>query len=171
MYKSKSMILILLGVARGQTALLSIIFVLVGMVVLVPAITETALGFIHATADGTCGPEGQTHPCEFTFVSKQLDTTYAARPQGNPLGKWISEPTQSGTRVTWSTAGAGGNNLIPLPGDEKGSVTYKVGDETAVLYFDNPVFGTNTCSVSGMTYTCTAGKGQIAEFTYHLRGK
>jgi hypothetical protein len=39
---------------RGQTAVLSA-FVLVGMMFLVPAITEKALGIIIAKAAGTCG--------------------------------------------------------------------------------------------------------------------
>jgi hypothetical protein len=156
---------------KGQTAILSVILVLVGMMFLVPAITEKARATVHATAEGTCGPEGQTHPCEFTFVSKHLDT-----------GTWISEPKQSGTRVTWSTTGARGGIEYPgsppgnkafyiLPGDEKGSVTYKVGEETAVLSFDNPVIGFNKCSVSGIGGSCTAGKGYNAAFTYNLRGK
>jgi hypothetical protein len=56
-------------------------------------------------------------------------------------------------------------------GDEKGSVTYKVGEETAVLSFDNPVIGFNKCSVSGIGGSCTAGRGQNAAFTYDLRGR
>jgi hypothetical protein len=35
-----------------QTAVLSAVFVLVGMMFLVPVITEKALGVIHATASG-----------------------------------------------------------------------------------------------------------------------
>jgi hypothetical protein len=52
---------------KGQTAVLSA-FVLVGMVFLVPAITEKAQASIKAVVTGTCGPEGQTHPCELTFL-------------------------------------------------------------------------------------------------------
>ncbi|MGC2575218.1 MAG: hypothetical protein WA364_27245 [Candidatus Nitrosopolaris sp.] len=63
---------------KGQTTALSAVFFLVGMVFLVPAITEKALGVIYARASGVCGPEGHTHPCEFTFVSKELKQ-----------GKWI----------------------------------------------------------------------------------
>src|SRR5215831_2716222 len=98
---------------KGQTAALSAVFVLVGMMFLVPAITEKALAIVNARATGTCGqPKGpyeHTYPCEFTLVKKSLDK-----------GKWASEPTQSGTVVTWSTTGN------PAPGDEKGSVTYKI---------------------------------------------
>ena len=154
----------------GQTAVL-LAFVLVGMMFLVPAITGKALAAIHATASGQCGPEGQTHPCEFTFLSKHLDVCYHDNPttgQRIPYtcGEWVSEPSQSGTHVTWSTKGT-------EPGPEEGSVTYKVGEETAVLSFENPVIGYNKCSVSGIAEQtpCKAGKGLYADFTYNLRGK
>jgi hypothetical protein len=140
---------------KGQTTALSAIVVFVGMVFLVPAITEKALAAITGVATGTCGPEGQTHRCQFSFVDKSLD-----------LGKWIGTPTESGTKVSWSTTG---NGVFGLPGDEKGSVTYKVGEETAVLSFDNPMIGFNKCSISGIGGSCTAGSGYNAVFTYNLR--
>ncbi len=149
---------------KGQTAVLSAIFVVVGMMFLVPVITEKALAAIHATAEGVCGltrgiATSTTGPCHFTLVGSHLD-----------FGQWTSQPTQSGTVVTWSTNG--GNPI----GDEKGSVTYKVTgpltEETAVLSFDNPVFGSNKCSISGMAGSCTGpGKGYNADFTYNLRGR
>jgi len=92
-------------------AVLSAIFVLVGIMFLVPAITEKALAIIHATATGTCGIatnlgvfNGIAHPCEFTYMNKQLKQ-----------GEWCSNPTSSGTRVQWGTAGTScsGSNLIP----------------------------------------------------------
>jgi hypothetical protein len=157
---------------KGQTTVLSAIIVLAGMMFLVPAITEKALGVIHATASGQCGPEGQTHPCKFTLVSSHLDKgIWNSLPHcgeykyGTPCG----EPTASGTLVKWSTTGSG------FAGDEKGSVTYHVGEgqqkQRAVLSFENPLSGSNTCSVSGIGGSCTAGKGIFADFTYNLRGK
>jgi hypothetical protein len=73
--------------------------------------------------------------------------------------------------VSWHTIGNAGGLEVPnqLPGDEKGSVTYKVGEETAVLYFDNPMIGYNSCSISGIGGSCTAGKGHVALFEYNLR--
>jgi hypothetical protein len=140
---------------KGQTAVLSAMLVLVGMVFLVPAITEKALGGIHATASGECGTKTQTHPCQFTLIGRHLGP-----------GTWISQPTPSGTRVTWST---GGN-----VGDEIGWVLYNVEGGTAKLYFINPLVGSNECHLyelsAGMTGTCHAGEGQNAEFTYNLRG-
>jgi hypothetical protein len=132
------------------------------MVFLVPSITKKALASITAVATGTCGPEGQTHPCQFSLVGKSLD-----------FGKWIGTPTESGTKVSWSTTGnEKAQHLVieGLPGDEKGSVTYKVGEETAVLSFDNPMIGFNKCSISGIGGSCTAGSGyNDAVFKYDLR--
>ncbi|HYA82733.1 MAG TPA: hypothetical protein VEH06_04700 [Candidatus Bathyarchaeia archaeon] len=95
---------------KRQTTVLSVIFVLVGIMFLVPAITQKALAGIQAVAEGTCSG-GPPHPCEFSFVGKTLG--------GSSTAKWISEPTKSGTRVTWATT-AGGF------GDERGSVTYSL---------------------------------------------
>jgi hypothetical protein len=141
---------------KGQTTILAAIFVLAGMIFLVPAITEKALAGVHATATGVCGPPGQTKACQFTFSAKDL----------NSRARWVSEPTPSGTFVTWSTVGN------PQPSDEKGSVTYKIGEDTAILSFDNPVIGKNSCNVGGSVGgTCDAGSGQNAAFTYDVRGK
>jgi hypothetical protein len=148
---------------KGRIIVLAAIFVLVGMMFVVPAITGKALAAIHATAYGTCGGYptlSGTEPkysCPLTLVGKNLEK-----------GRWTSDPTQSGTVVTWSTAGN------PPFGDEKGDVTYDIGmlHQRATLYFDNPVVGSNECHVSGdASATCTAGKGQNAEFTYHVRGR
>ena len=162
---------------RGQTAVLSVILVLVGMMFLVPTITEKALAVIHATARGTCGQDNQytkPRPCEFSLVTGHLD-----------VGQWISQPTSHGTVVTWSTKGAG------WVADEKGSVTYSVlsfdkkVQARAELSFENPTFGSNKCGITskggwntggdfyrGAELTlqgdCTAGKGINAEFTYNL---
>src|SRR5215467_990200 len=95
---------------KGQTAVLSAIFVFVGMMFLVPAITERALARIDATATGTCGPEGQTQPCEFKVVNQQLYS-----------GQWAMWPKVEGTSVTWQTSGN------PAPGDEKGWVSVNFG--------------------------------------------
>ena len=143
---------------RGQTAVLSAVFVLVGMVFLVPAITEKALAIIKASATGTCGPEGQNHPCEFAIYNQHLYS-----------GKWAMLPTPSGTSVSWETSGN------PAPGDEKGWVQYNVGANPKVaanvrLDFNNPAEGRNTCDVvPSSAGTCDAGIGYIATFTYTLR--
>jgi len=162
---------------KGRTVVLSA-FVLVGMMILVPAITGKALAGVKAVVTGTCGPEGQTHPCEFTLDSKGLS-----------WGKWVVDPTPSGTSVGWETSGK------PLGGKELGNVMYKVGEGEAKanLVFSNPAVGEfnvgepplkNTCSVdiwkgsqivpndlheSGLSGSCHAGSGVVATFTYTLR--
>jgi hypothetical protein len=139
---------------REQTAILLAIFVLAGMMFLVPAITEKALASIHAVARGTCGSTA----CQFTFLDKWLYN-----------GRWTSEPTKTGTLVQWSTV------RVPS-GNELGSVTYRVlGLGTAVLYFDNPTIGSNSCRITTDPSTpgqsCHAGSGYNARFDYTLKGK
>jgi hypothetical protein len=51
---------------KRQTTVLSVSFVLVGMMVLVPAINEKALATIDAHASGDCGPDGASHKCLLT---------------------------------------------------------------------------------------------------------
>ncbi len=77
---------------KGQTTVLSIIL-LVGMIFLVPAITEKALAVTRADAAGRCGPEGATHPCQLTLLDKFLKS-----------GIWTRTPN-SGISVTWDTIG------------------------------------------------------------------
>ena len=145
---------------KRQTAVLSA-FVLVAMMFLVPAVIERALARIEATATGTCGPEGQTHPCEFTLLGKNLYK-----------GEFLEQPSESGTSVKWVTGG----NI----GDEEGSVLYKVEGARAQLWFKNPLVGSisnlvgsNECKIYSSTVesssSCTAGKGMDAKFTYNLR--
>ena len=138
---------------KGQTTVLSAIFVLVGMMFLVPVITGKALATVHATASGVCGAF-EKHPCNLIWTGQDLYK-----------GKWVSEPTKEGTVVTWSTEGN------PQPGDEKGVVTYKIGRDRVNLLFDNPLIGTNKCSVTAGFGTCTAGSGYNAAFTYKLEGR
>jgi hypothetical protein len=151
---------------KGQTAVLSAILVIVGVIFLVPAITEKALAAIHATAKGACGP-GVGMACNFTLVKKDLK-----------YGEWTSLPSESGNVVTWSTGGGS-----PI-GDEEGSVTYKVTgpsgqEETAVLHFKNPVLGKNECDIKGIGGSCHFEQGSTldplrgynADFTYNLRGR
>jgi hypothetical protein len=163
---------------KGQTTVLPAIFVLVGMMILVPATTEKALAIIHATATGTCGIatnlgvlNGIVHPCEFSLMNKKLIE-----------GVWRASPTQSGTRVGWDTAGSScaGNFGCPAA-NEEGWVLYKVGGGEAKLHFNSPAVGSNKCDVEivsgkgpdghGLTGTCYAGPGNSALFTYTLHSE
>ena len=144
---------------------MSVLFVLVGMVFLVSAGTEKAQAVVSATGSGECGPTTSTKSCMFTFVKKEgVDCASC---------KWVTEPTTSGTVVTWTTTGGGLR-------DEDGSVTYKVQSTTsgatieAKLGFSNPVFGSNKCYIIATPPTpgqsCNAGSGQSAHFQYKVKG-
>jgi len=139
----------------GQTAVLSAILVLVGMVFLVPATTGKALATVRGSATATCGPEKVE--CPLVWQADHLVS-----------GWWVNKPSISGLEVTWRT---GSNTAL----NEEGSVTYKVGEDTAILNFDNPAVGSNKCSIGGSILSagtasndCKAGKGMDAQFTYTL---
>jgi hypothetical protein len=163
---------------KGQTAVLSAILV-VGMIFLVPAIIEKALAMIVASATGTCGPEGQTQPCEFTFVKKELKGADA------PDVRWEHGPScRPGTACTvveWETRGtpaACSEFLSAKAGcDEEGSVQYKVGGGEASLYFTNPgrIGIPNDCDVKildagpgKLTGSCEKTIGLTSTMTYKL---
>jgi hypothetical protein len=59
--------------------------------------------------------------------------------QAKPILLMRQQQALVALELTWS----------PQPGDEKGSVTYKIGEDTAILNFDNPVVGFNKCSIGG----------------------
>jgi len=138
---------------------------------LAPAITEKVQATIVGHASGVCGvPLGdtiessfqvlfQTHPCYFTYTGWELNSGV------------VKAYPQSGKTPSWDTAGGMGFT----PGDEAGSVTFKVGGGEAQLFFNNPASGTNTCEVkilSGgpgdLTGNCEASQGLHSEMTYSL---
>jgi hypothetical protein len=112
---------------KGQTTVLSVIFVLVGTMFVVPAITnEKALADSEGWATGTCGLPGFTTHCELILVRSDLTE-----------GKWVNKPTPSGEFVKWN---ANSPTKYPiLPHNEKGIVVYKVGVQAGGelgLYFE-----------------------------------
>ena len=141
---------------KGQTAVLLSIFVPVGMMFVVPAITEKALAGVNAVATLNCRT---TMRCGITVVGSSLQS-----------GKWVERPTISGDTVRWKTTGN------PPGGNEKGTVDLQ-GTMAAAgklrLTFDNPWFGRNSCnvlvlSVGNFFGRCEAGYGNNADFTYTL---
>ena len=143
---------------KGQTAVLLSIFILVGMVFLVPAMTEKALAGVNAVARF----EGCEH-CTWTVYGSSLQS-----------GKWVERPTvsSSGDTVTWKTTGN------PPGGNEEGVVNLEGhGQAHGIkhLTFNNPWFGRNSCSTSALTGgtnfggSCDAGYGNNADFTYTYR--
>ncbi len=140
---------------KGQTAVLSAILILVGMIFLVPAITEKALAIVQGRAYGTCGPEGQTHPCQFTFLEKELHGADASNVKWaedvgcyDTHGSRVGAPVPPCDRVGWETrgfpaecmreAGHVGFLAAKVGCDELGSVRFKVGGRVASLIFVSP---------------------------------
>jgi hypothetical protein len=96
---------------KGKTAVLSAIFVLVGMICLNCA-SEKGLAYasIHAVAKATCGAGMFTHYCDFKLVRSVLMDG----------GKWFLEPTASGTFVQWGAE----DDSVPIL--VRGTVVYAV---------------------------------------------
>jgi hypothetical protein len=59
------------------------------------------------------------------------------------FGKWVQFPTISsdGRTIEWKTRGTG------ITGNEKGSVTTRVGSSDVTFSWNNPVVGKNTCKI------------------------
>jgi hypothetical protein len=139
---------------RRHTTELSLVFVLVGMMFLVPVMTENALGYIGASARIS-----YLHVFP-TTVRGHMDVGYFA---SGPTFIRGSYPTDS---IIWETRGHG-----LFGGNEKGYV--QADTPTGLLTFDfsNPLTGLNTCSVVApifTTHTCTITQGHIARATYHV---
>jgi hypothetical protein len=127
------------------------IFILAGMIILIPTITEKAMGSIDARVGSPTGF------ASFSKVQTHLDA-----------GKFVNGPTPTGTFVKWTTAGTG-----VFGGDEKGYVRYDVGGwGTATFYFENPSSGQNTCKVVASTALqaakCKITQGNHATAQYLL---
>src|SRR4051812_25370607 len=112
---------------KPQTTVLTVALVLVGMIFLVPAITEKAQGRVEAKAYSENGFA--------TFSNAQTHL------EG---GKFVQLPTPSGTSVKWITAGTS-----IIGGNEQGWVQYDIagGLGKITFYFINPNSGQNTCKV------------------------
>jgi hypothetical protein len=145
---------------KRQTAVLSVIFVLVGMMFIVPAITEKAMALLVARADGKCG----TTPCHFRLVG------YGIAIRG---GKYLDTPTRDGTVVTWS---AHRTILFPTPivSGIEGFVNYAVGNVHVIFHFNSPFIGPNSCkivihpSVPGSHTACDKGSGLNPKYFYFI---
>lgn len=112
-----------------RIAELSLVFVLVGMICLVPVITGEALGHTKATVTASATVYN-IHP---GLVEKRLDE-----------GKWLDEPHCFDTNeCSWTTEGS------PVGGPEAGHVIYNYYNPAhvakVVFRWYNPRSGTNTC--------------------------
>ncbi|HXX96927.1 MAG TPA: hypothetical protein VEL11_07410 [Candidatus Bathyarchaeia archaeon] len=146
---------------KGHTSVvLSVIFLFVGMIFVVPAITEKAMASIHATASGTCGSKGEVIPCILVWNHQNMfNGVFVKQPD--------KEPT---TKATWSTA--------PKTAGwwEDGYVDYKFGGGLVRLEFVNPPApSTNTCHVDviqggpgAASGNCKITQGARSVVTYEL---
>jgi hypothetical protein len=179
---------------KGEAAVLLSAFVVVGMLFLVP--TEKALAINIAKVEGTCA--GQ--PCEFTFMNRGLSAGEWFVPGGDPTGCCSPSTGPHQSPMKWTTRGS-----APAS-NEEGYVVYQVGQHKeysrinagfveegaspeagyqAKLFFHNPLFGRNTCSVEirnpagqlqeagkgPVTGSCNAGQGNPATVTYTLKSE
>jgi hypothetical protein len=171
---------------KRQTTVLSVSLVLVGMMVLVPAINEKALATIDARASGDCDSEGATHKCLLTCYETPTP------PLGTPscihfdncsinIGEYLpcgnidgpeGYPT-SGYNVHWAT------KIYNIQHeDERGVVEYNVDNGKGgrlSLFFDNPFIGTNRCDIhhvgpGDMTYHACDTHGGTASHPIFFYG-
>jgi hypothetical protein len=123
---------------KRQTAVLSVMFVLVGMMFLVPAITGKAMAQLIARADGKCG----TTPCNLTITGYHLWN-----------GKWVKIPTRDGIYVRWSASRApsigepnlGINGFVDVTAT---AIPGAPGKVYATFNFRSPIIGPNECSIT-----------------------
>ena len=138
---------------KRQTAVLSVMFVLVGMMFLVPAITGKAMaGTIVVRADGKCG----TTPCHLTFIRDRLYK-----------GSIVGTPTRDGTVVYWTLRSpAGGYVEYIAQGGGKVVLSH--------FTFSADIIGANSCTISilppvpGLYKTCDKGSGLNTEMFYYF---
>jgi hypothetical protein len=143
--------------SRKKSIIFIPVFVLAGIVILVPTISEKALGVTFAVV--------HTDWPHTTLILKSYDL---------PNGRWVRHPDQSiGPEPGgWVTEGP-----PPFGGTEKGSVTYDIfgGNripQTVTLSFFNPASGPNECSATlnppgfGATAKCEMTGGSFAAVKY-----
>ena len=133
---------------KRHTAALSVIFVLVEMIFLVPAITDKALARVEGSAISSIG--------SFSHVSGQMSA-----------GRFAVRPINLGNEIIWATIGNG-----PIGGgNERGFVSANVAGAVAIFHFSNPARGDNTCSVGGTiphTSRCTITQGVFSRARYFV---
>jgi hypothetical protein len=151
----------------NRTTQLSLVFVFVGMMFLVPVITGKALGLTIAKVG--LSHEGRAIHGELSIVFEHLDA-----------GVYVVKPfCQNGAGYNpnfcmWTTKGSG-----VFGGDEKGWVEVHVDARpftigTVKLLFSNPSSGENTCNSegtlsNGAKVSCTIEQGNVAMATYDIQ--
>jgi hypothetical protein len=141
----------------------TLIFVLVGMIILIPNITEKVLARTDAKLHNEI--PGQAQGPTLKLVRSTLNQ-----------GEWVSTPSPTATRstpATWATKGKA-NTIIG--GNEKGAVTYGIDvqgiHKLVTAFFENPFSGSNHCSIRTdppLTATCSITQGNHATATYLVK--
>jgi hypothetical protein len=149
---------------KRQTAVLSVMFILVGMMFLVSAMTEKAhariVGNVRVEDVFFCRHAHPTPPC-FTNIQGHMYQ-----------GKFVRSPTGL-LSIHWETVGT---STIFGGGTERGYVSATVLNRyggsfgPVTFHFYNPAKGTNTCSVDPPTIgKCTIAQGADATADYLVR--
>jgi hypothetical protein len=141
---------------KRQTTVLSIMFVLVGMIFLVPTITEKAEASINATVKLHWEAAGGA----WRLVNAHMHQ-----------GQFTTSPTKRGDQIVWATKGIGiqgsENGYVKyerfgLPGEQNGDVTF---------LFSNPSSGKNTCEITTappLHGDCSITQGNTASASYNV---
>ena len=130
---------------KPQITVFTMGFVLVGMMFLIPAITEKALGYTEATVID--------YP-KYRIYDNPQACCYSHLSDGQFSVKWHNyycnptcSPTVRDGYLIWATMEAG-----TLGGSEKGYIqaSIKSGSDTGIVtfVFSNPASGTNTCDIA-----------------------
>jgi hypothetical protein len=133
---------------KKQATVLSLMFVLVGMMVVVSAITEQALARVDGYALG---------PPDSVFYNLRWHMD---------AGRFVVGPINNGHLIRWETIGDG----LFGGGDERGYVSAHVGTFLVYFHFNNPAAGrgSNTCHGVPSFVSCTINpRGVFATARYY----
>jgi hypothetical protein len=126
--------------SKGQTTVLSLIFILVGMMFVVSAVPDEALASTSASVN-----KYEANPSiKFNNIRSHLD-------KGKWQEGWAPKLINDGHAIEWATTGSEWYG-----GDESGHVDADVGTRTVTFDFSNPQKGDNTCDTK-----VSSGPGQI----------
>jgi hypothetical protein len=142
---------------KRQTTVLSVIFVLVGMIFIVPATTGKAEAVIHASVL----LHGQAAKLLWTLLAFGI----------NSSAEFTKKPTKKGDQISWNTQGLG-----LFGATENGFVKYATGPRyeggDVVFRFHSPSFGENTCTITVLNPTlhgdCRITQGNTASAFYNV---
>jgi hypothetical protein len=158
---------------KPKTTVLAVALVLVGMMFLVPAITEKAMGEIHAQVPDYGKYQNYDDPK--ACCSSHLDAGQFGSSEGSCYPSCT--PSVYYSYIQWTTISTG-----VFGGSETGYVkaSIKGGSGTGIVTFtfSNPISGQNTCGISiaasnittPLNPHCSITQGNVAEAGYCING-